>query len=62
MSVAVSDVVGHEATWPTGQYRAICTDRSLGGLVAGDRETGHGAWSLLHGGRVVNFDKPEWSQ
>jgi len=62
VSISALDFIGHQAKSPNGRYRLIWADRSPDGLRGGNRETGHGCWSLLLDDRIVssgNLERPQ---
>lgn len=60
--VPALDFIGHQAKSPSGGYRLIWADRSLDGLRGGNRDTGHGSWSLLRADRIVTSGELERPQ
>lgn len=62
VSITALDFIGHQAKSPNGRYRLIWADRSPDGLRGGNRETGHGSWSLLRDDRIVTSGKLERPQ
>lgn len=62
VSIAQLDFVGHHAKSPNGNYRLIWADRTPDGTRGGNRESGHGSWSLLLNDRIVASGKLERPQ
>lgn len=62
VSIAQLDFIGHHAKSPNGSYRLIWADRTPDGSRGGNRESGHGSWSLLLHDQIVTSGKLERPQ
>lgn len=62
VSIPQLDFVGHQARSPNRRFRLIWTDRTPDGLRGGNRESGHGSWSLLFDESIVKSGKLERPQ
>lgn len=62
VSIPQLDFVGHQARSPNRRFRLIWADRTPDGLRGGNRESGHGSWSLLLDDRIVSSGKLERPQ
>ena len=62
VSIAQLDFIGHHAKSPNGSYRLIWADRTPDGSRGGNRESGHGSWSLLLHDQIVKSGKLERPQ
>ena len=60
--IAQLDFIGHHAKSTNGTYRLIWTDRTPDGSRGGNRESGHGSWSLLLHDQIVTSGKLERPQ
>lgn len=62
VSIPQLDFIGHQARSPNRRFRLIWADRTPDGLRGGNRESGHGSWSLLLDDRIVSSGKLERPQ
>ena len=62
VSIDALDFIGHQAVSPNRRYRLIWADRTPDGSRGGNRNEGHGSWSLLLDDRIVATGRLERPQ